>query len=137
MRKMAATSDPENVARAFIDARAGKTPLTAYPGAMPQTMAEAYAIQDRAIALDGRRVGGLGLGHLLEPPIEEVVLALPEAALGKGLDVALDAAAQLVHARRLEPVRVGRGDLVERFDQRRGQPLCRYQLRRIGVASGL
>jgi 2-keto-4-pentenoate hydratase len=64
MGKMAATSDPENVARAFIDARAGKTPLTVYPGAFPQTMAEAYAIQDRAIALDGRRVGGWKVGRI-------------------------------------------------------------------------
>lgn len=61
---MLATSDQENVARALIDARAGKTPLTVYPGAMPQTMAEAYAIQDRAIALDGRRVGGWKVGRI-------------------------------------------------------------------------
>lgn len=64
MGKMLATSDQENVARALIDARAGKTPLTVYPGTMPQTMAEAYAIQDRAIALDGRRVGGWKVGRI-------------------------------------------------------------------------
>jgi len=64
MRKMLATSDQQNVARALIDARAGKTPLTAYPGAMPQTMAEAYAIQDSAIAYDGRRVGGWKVGRI-------------------------------------------------------------------------
>nr|WP_248456673.1 2-keto-4-pentenoate hydratase [Sphingopyxis sp. MSC1_008] len=63
---MLATSDQQNVARAFIDARAGKTPLTVYPGAMPQTMADAYAIQDSAIALDGRRVGGWKVGRI--PP---------------------------------------------------------------------
>ena len=61
---MLATSDQENIARALIDARARKTPLTAYPGAMPQTMAEAYAIQDSAIALDGRRVGGWKVGRI-------------------------------------------------------------------------
>ena len=61
---MLATSDQENVARAFIDARAGKTPLTVYPGTMPQTMDEAYAIQDRAIAIDGRRVGGWKVGRI-------------------------------------------------------------------------
>ena len=61
---MLATSDQQNVARAFIDARAGKTPLTAYPGAMPQTMAEAYASQDSAIALDGRRIGGWKVGRI-------------------------------------------------------------------------
>ncbi|MEI4506481.1 2-keto-4-pentenoate hydratase [Sphingopyxis sp. CCNWLW253] len=64
MRKMLATSDQQNVARALIDARAGKTPLTVYPGAMPQTMAEAYAIQDSAIALDGRRIGGWKVGRI-------------------------------------------------------------------------
>ncbi len=61
---MLATSDQENVARALIDARAGKTPLTIYPGAMPQTMAEAYAIQDRAIAFDGRPIGGWKVGRI-------------------------------------------------------------------------
>ena len=61
---MLATSDQENIARALIDARARKTPLTAYPGAMPQTMAEAYAIQDSAIALDGRRIGGWKVGRI-------------------------------------------------------------------------
>ena len=61
---MLATSDQENIARALIEARAGKTPLTAYPGAMPQTMAEAYAIQDSAIALDGRRIGGWKVGRI-------------------------------------------------------------------------
>lgn len=67
---MLATSDQENVARALIDARAGKTPLTAYPGAMPQTMAEAYTIQDRAIALDGRRVGGWKVGRIASDLVE-------------------------------------------------------------------
>ncbi|WP_120218344.1 2-keto-4-pentenoate hydratase [Sphingopyxis sp. EG6] len=61
---MPAKADHENVARAFLAARAKKTPLTLYPGAMPQTMADAYAIQDRAIALDGRRVGGWKVGRI-------------------------------------------------------------------------
>src|SRR3546814_20089634 len=64
MRKMLATSDQENIARALIDARARKTPLTAYPGTMPQTLAEAYAIQGSAIALDGRRIGGWKVGRI-------------------------------------------------------------------------
>lgn len=61
---MQSSSDRENVARAFLAARAEKTPLTAYPGAIPHTMAEAYAIQDTAIALDGRRVGGWKVGRI-------------------------------------------------------------------------
>lgn len=61
---MPATNDQENVALAFLAARAEKTPLTSYPGAMPQSMAEAYAIQDAAIAFDGRRVGGWKVGRI-------------------------------------------------------------------------
>ena len=61
---MPATQDQQNVARAFLAARAEKTPLTVYPGAMPGTMAEAYAIQGAAIMLDGRRVGGWKVGRI-------------------------------------------------------------------------
>ena len=64
MTKMLASPEQENVARAFLAARAEKTPLTSYPGAMPQTMAEAYAIQGAAIDLDGRRVGGWKVGRI-------------------------------------------------------------------------
>ena len=61
---MPPTNEQENVARALITARTEKTPLTSYPGAMPQTMADAYAIQDAAIALDGRRIGGWKVGRI-------------------------------------------------------------------------
>jgi 2-keto-4-pentenoate hydratase len=61
---MASTSDPITVAQALLAARSKKTPLTAYPGATPQTMADAYAIQDAAIALDGRAVGGWKVGRI-------------------------------------------------------------------------
>lgn len=64
MTKMRATDEQQNVARAFVAARADKTPLASYPGTMPQTMAEAYAIQDAAIALDGRRIGGWKVGRI-------------------------------------------------------------------------
>jgi 2-keto-4-pentenoate hydratase len=64
MTKMRATGEQEKVARAFVAARAEKTPLTLYPGAMPETMADAYAIQDAALALDGRRVGGWKVGRI-------------------------------------------------------------------------
>lgn len=61
---MLANSEQENIARAFLAARAEKTPLTSYPGAMPQTMADAYAIQGAAIGFDGRRVGGWKVGRI-------------------------------------------------------------------------
>ena len=50
--------------RALIAARSKKTPLTVYPGAMPQTMTDAYAVQDAAIALDGRAIGGWKVGRI-------------------------------------------------------------------------
>lgn len=61
---MPASPEQENIAQAFLVARSGKTPLTAYPGAMPETMADAYAIQDAAIAHDGRQVGGWKVGRI-------------------------------------------------------------------------
>src|SRR3546814_19113019 len=64
MTTMRATDEQQKVARAFVSARAEKTPLTVYPGPMPRTMADAYAIQDAAIALDGRRIGGWKVGRI-------------------------------------------------------------------------
>lgn len=70
MTKMTATSEQQNVAKAFLAARAKKTPLTCYPGTMPVTMAEAYAIQDAAIAVDGRQVGGWKVGRIAADLVE-------------------------------------------------------------------
>ena len=67
---MRATNEQENVAKAFVAARTKKTPLTLYPGVVPETMAEAYAIQDAAIALDGRRIGGWKVGRIAAPLAE-------------------------------------------------------------------
>lgn len=64
MTKMPDMADAENVARALLTARIEKTPLTSYPGAHPETMGAAYAIQDAALALDGRRVGGWKVGRI-------------------------------------------------------------------------
>ena len=61
---MPATNEQQNIAKAFLAARRKKTPLTLYPGTMPASMAEAYAIQDAAIASDGRRVGGWKVGRI-------------------------------------------------------------------------
>ena len=63
MTNMSALNEQENVARAFIAARAEKTPLTEYPGVMPATMAEAYKIQDHAIALYHHDAGGTARGR--------------------------------------------------------------------------
>ena len=64
MTKMSANSEAENVAQALLAARAKKTPLTSYPGAMPDSLADAYAIQDHAIRLDGRQIGGWKVGRI-------------------------------------------------------------------------
>ena len=61
---------PQVIARALIEARTDGTTLAAYPGAMPQSMAEAYAIQDAAIALDGRRIGGWKVGRIAPDLVE-------------------------------------------------------------------
>ena len=67
---MLATPEQETIARAFLAARAEKTPLTSYPGAMPQTMAVAYAIQSAAIDFDGRRIGGWKVGRIAPDLVE-------------------------------------------------------------------
>lgn len=67
---MPATPEQERIARAFLAARAEKTPLTLYPGAMPQTMAVAYAIQSAAIDFDGRRIGGWKVGRIAPDLVE-------------------------------------------------------------------
>lgn len=61
---MTASQEQQKIAEALLAARAKKTPLTLYPGTPPATMAEAYAIQDAAIAIDGRRVGGWKVGRI-------------------------------------------------------------------------
>ena len=67
---MPTISDPILVAQALLAARAKKTPFTVYPGSFPQTMAAAYAIQDAAIALDGRRIGGWKVGRIAPELVE-------------------------------------------------------------------
>lgn len=61
---MPAPNEPQNIARAFLAARRNGALLAAYPGAMPASMAAAYAIQDAALALDGRAVGGWKVGRI-------------------------------------------------------------------------
>ncbi|AQA00768.1 2-keto-4-pentenoate hydratase [Sphingopyxis sp. QXT-31] len=61
---MGAASEQESIARTFVAARATGAALAAYPGKMPETLAEAYRIQDVAIARDGRRVGGWKVGRI-------------------------------------------------------------------------
>lgn len=56
--------DVEAIARAFVGARRERRVLSAYPGPVPVTMAEAYRIQNAALAIDGRPVGGWKVGRI-------------------------------------------------------------------------
>ena len=65
-----APEELKKVAESFVSARRGAGSLVEYPGAMPDSMAEAYAIQDRAITLFGGTVGGWKVGRIW-PPMSE------------------------------------------------------------------
>ncbi len=55
------------ISRALVDARTTATPLSAFPGSIPETMAQAYAIQSASIARWPDTVAGWKVG-LLPPP---------------------------------------------------------------------
>ena len=55
------------IASAFLAARASASGLSAYPGAIPQTLEDAYAIQDAAIALTPAPIAGWKIGRILGP----------------------------------------------------------------------
>ncbi len=56
------------IAQSFVTARASGTALPDYPGDRPNALAQAYAVQDAAIALSDRPVGGWKVGRI-NPPI--------------------------------------------------------------------
>lgn len=60
----------EDIAQAFVDARRAGRAIDTYPGQVPQTLAQAYAVQDAAMARDGRAVGGWKLGRINPPHLE-------------------------------------------------------------------
>ncbi len=55
------------IARAFTTARREARALDRYPGAEPQSLTEAYAVQDQAVALWPDRVAGWKLGRIHPP----------------------------------------------------------------------
>lgn len=55
------------IARAFVEARKHGRALPAYPGAEPASLAEAYGVQDDAIALWPDRIAGWKLGRVPPP----------------------------------------------------------------------
>jgi len=57
----------ESIALAFVEARAAGRALSTYPGERPDSLADAYAIQDRAITIGRRAVGGWKVGRIWSP----------------------------------------------------------------------
>ncbi len=54
----------ENTAKKFVQARRSAESLAEYPGPLPQTLAEAYAIQDAAISLWPDEIAGWKVGRI-------------------------------------------------------------------------
>jgi 2-keto-4-pentenoate hydratase len=64
--------EAQRIAEAFVAARREARPLPAYPGALPTSLAEAYRVQDRALALTAEPVGGWKVGRIM-PPLSDAV----------------------------------------------------------------
>lgn len=62
----ASTSAPGEIARAFVGARLAARALPVFPGVMPATLAQAYAVQDAALDLYPDQVAGWKVGRV--PP---------------------------------------------------------------------
>ncbi|CAN5353101.1 2-keto-4-pentenoate hydratase [soil metagenome] len=60
------------IASAFVSARRAGGALPEYPGVIPVTLEAAYAVQEHAISLDGRRIGGWKLGRIQPPQSSEL-----------------------------------------------------------------
>ena len=56
------------VASGFVEARRTATALADFPGTIPAALADAYAVQDKAIALTGGTIGGWKVGRI-NPPV--------------------------------------------------------------------
>lgn len=69
---LAMNKQSEATARAFVDARHSGTALPSYPGERPATLADAYAVQSHAIAVDGRTILGWKVGRI-NPPLSETL----------------------------------------------------------------
>ncbi|ROT94058.1 2-keto-4-pentenoate hydratase [Altererythrobacter sp. FM1] len=59
-----------DIAHAFVDARRSWTPIASYPGVRPADLSTAYRIQDEAISIWDRAIGGWKVGKI-GPPLSE------------------------------------------------------------------
>ncbi len=62
----------EEIAAKFVAARRAGATLAVYPGDKPATLAQAYAIQDAAIALRGEAIAGWKIGRIHAPLADEL-----------------------------------------------------------------
>jgi 2-keto-4-pentenoate hydratase len=81
------------VAEAFVTARRQGRALPAYPGERPSDLVGAYAIQDHALAIDGRAVAGWKVGRI-NPP-EDARLGANRLAGPIFVDSVVDAAQEV------------------------------------------
>ncbi len=63
----ATINNSDRIAEAFVAARRAGTSIAAFPGPRPTDFAAAYAIQEQAIALDGRTITGWKVGRVHPP----------------------------------------------------------------------
>lgn len=74
------TFNPQAIADAFVAARLGAQILDTYPGEMPATMEQAYAIQDCAIATFPDRIAAWKVGLMSEADQARLELETPRFA---------------------------------------------------------
>lgn len=67
---MAAMTTYRQIARALVDARKDDRVLRAYPGTMPESLAEGYLIQEQALDCAGRTIGGWKIGRVRPGDVE-------------------------------------------------------------------
>jgi 2-keto-4-pentenoate hydratase len=59
--------ESRRIANAFVSARRAARGLPGYPGVQPDSLESAYLIQDEALAIDRRAVGGWKVGRIMPP----------------------------------------------------------------------
>ncbi|TPW28891.1 2-keto-4-pentenoate hydratase [Martelella alba] len=110
----------EAIAAAFVEARRQATKLDDFPGDLPATLEEAYRVQDKALELDMRPVGGwkvagvhpdlqakLGATRIVGPIYADNIRRMPkggmaEVSVFEGGFAALEAEFTVVFAKDLE-----------------------------------
>ena len=68
---MSPESNAEMIARSFTDARRAGQALPDFPGRIPDTLGQAYGVQDRAIILSDTRIAGWKVGKI-SPPFDGI-----------------------------------------------------------------